>query len=57
VFDQKRELHYKGRVDDNWKDPQAVLHHNLRDAIRSLVKGEAPEVPEANAIKCSIKWK
>src|SRR3989338_2030215 len=57
VFDRHRKLKYKGRVDDNWKDPAAVTEHNLRDAIAALVKGEEPPRHEANAIGCSIKWK
>ncbi len=57
VFDQTRRLQYKGRVDDNWKNPEAVTEHNLRDAIAAVVKGEIPSVQEANAIGCSIKWK
>ncbi len=57
VFDQERTLQYKGRVDDNWKDPAAVLHHDLRDALAAMVKNKVPEVQEANAIGCSIKWK
>lgn len=57
VFDRHRKLKYKGRVDDNWKDPSAVTEHNLRDAIAALVKGEEPPRHEANAIGCSIKWK
>lgn len=57
VFDGDRNLKYKGRVDDNWKEPQKVTEHNLRDAIRALLKGEEPPVHEVNAIGCSIKWK
>ena len=57
VFDQNRLLQYKGRIDDNWKEPGHVIHHDLRDAISAVVKGETPEVQEANAIGCSIKWK
>lgn len=57
VFDQRRLLRYKGRVDDNWKDPNAVTEHNLRDAISAAIKEETPAVQEANAIGCSIKWK
>ena len=57
VFDQTRLLRYKGRIDDNWKNPDAVIRHDLRDAIASVVKGEEPEIGEANAIGCSIKWK
>ncbi len=57
VFGRDRTLKYKGRVDDNWKDPVAVQHHNLRDALAAVVKDEEPEVKEANALGCSIKWK
>ncbi len=57
VFDRERTLKYKGRVDDNWREPDQVTEHNLRDAIAALVKGEEPPVHEMNAIGCSIKWK
>lgn len=57
VFDQRRLLRYKGRVDDNWKDPNAVTERNLRDALSAVIKEEMPAVQEANAIGCSIKWK
>lgn len=57
VFNRKRELKYKGRVDDNWKDPKAATEHNLHDAIAALVNGKEPPAHEANAIGCSIKWK
>ncbi len=57
VFNDARELKYKGRVDDNWQNPALVTEHNLRDAIAALVKGEEPPAHEVNAIGCSIKWK
>ncbi len=57
VFDRKRKLRYKGRVDDNWKDSKAVTEHNLHDAINALEQEAEPPVHEANAIGCSIKWK
>lgn len=57
AFGRDRTLKYKGRVDDNWKEPEKVTEHNLRDAVAALVKGEEPPVHEANAIGCSIKWK
>lgn len=50
-------LQYKGQIDDNWQDPDAVEKHTLKDAIDALVEGGEPEVQEANAIGCSIKWK
>lgn len=57
VFNQERELKYKGRVDDNWEHPDQVTEHNLHDAIRALVEGSEPPAHEVNAIGCSIKWK
>ena len=57
VFDKRRVLRYKGRIDDNWKDPQAVLYHDLRNALSALVQAKEVEVEEANAMGCSIKWK
>lgn len=57
VFNQQRELKYKGRIDDNWKEPDSVTEHNLHDALRALVEGREPPAHEANAIGCSIKWK
>ncbi|MBI3619134.1 thioredoxin family protein [Candidatus Peregrinibacteria bacterium] len=57
VFDHDRKLRYKGRVDDNWKEPSGVKEHNLHDAIASLIEGKTPPTSEANAIGCSIKWK
>jgi peroxiredoxin len=57
VFDRERRLQYKGQVDDNWKNPNAVKRATLRDAIAALVAGSEPAVKEANAIGCSIKWK
>jgi peroxiredoxin len=57
VFDGDRRLRYKGRVDDNWQEPDKVTQHDLRDAVQALLDGNDPTVPEANAIGCSIKWK
>lgn len=57
VFDKRRELRYKGRVDDNWKDPSAVKSRDLYNAIKAVSEGEKVPVEEANAIGCSIKWK
>ena len=57
VFDRERKLRYKGRVDDNWKQPKEVTKHELRDAIDAIVKNQEPPITEANAIGCSIKWR
>jgi len=56
VFDRDRQLQYKGRIDDNWEEPENVTEHNLHDAIAAVLKGDELPVAEANAIGCSIKW-
>jgi hypothetical protein len=57
VFNHERKLAYKGCVDDNWKVPTGVQRQYLKEAIEAVLKGDAPETAEANAIGCSIKWK
>ncbi|MFA6039311.1 MAG: thioredoxin family protein [Candidatus Peribacteraceae bacterium] len=57
VFDAERRLRYKGRVDDNWKEPGKVKKRELHDAMTALLAGKAPPVKQADAIGCSIKWK
>jgi peroxiredoxin len=57
VFNQERNLMYKGRIDDSWRDASAVQDASLQNAITDLVAGNDPTNPEVNAIGCSIKWK
>lgn len=58
VYDENRELAYRGRVDDNWKEPEKVERRDLYDAIQKLLEGERPD-PEKQVPSqgCSIKWK
>ena len=58
VFDADRKLVYSGRIDDNWKDPSAVTHKDLRAVIDATLAGQASPLPEAvPSMGCSIKWK
>lgn len=57
VFDAERKLQYRGRIDDNWQEPDQVQRRDLRNALEALLSGETPEVQEADAIGCTIKWK
>ncbi|MGE3340395.1 MAG: thioredoxin family protein [Candidatus Altimarinota bacterium] len=50
-------LAYHGRIDDNWKDPQAVTKQELKEAIESLLKNEKPPEDQKSSMGCSIKWK
>jgi peroxiredoxin len=57
VGDAGRKLVYEGRIDDNWKDPAAARHHDLRDALEALLDGKAVPSPRTSPMGCSIKWK
>lgn len=57
VFDDQRKLRYRGRIDDNWKEPQKVTREELKLAIEALLEGNEPEKPQHPSVGCSIKWK
>lgn len=57
LFDGEHRLCYHGRIDDNYQDRSQVTHEDLRNAIRALLEGQAPEPALTPAIGCSIKWK
>ena len=48
---------YEGRIDDNWKDPAAARHHDLRAALEAVLAGRPVPTPNTNPMGCSIKWK
>lgn len=56
VIDSTGILRYFGAIDDNPQTPQAVQVHYLRDAIASVLKGEAVNLASTEAIGCSVKW-
>ena len=57
LYDTERKLRYRGRLDDNWKDPGAVKHAELKAAIEALLAGGAPDPIQRPSMGCSIKWK
>ena len=57
VFDASRKLAYEGRIDDNWKNPDAVKARDLRAAIEAVLAGNPVPTPQTNPMGCSIKWK
>lgn len=56
LLDELRRLRYHGRVDDNYKDPEAVKSYDLRKAIDTVLAGRDPNPALTHAIGCSIKW-
>ncbi|MEM1347085.1 MAG: thioredoxin family protein [Myxococcota bacterium] len=57
VFDADHTLAYRGRFDDNWRDPDAVTQRDLPAAVDALLAGARPAPEQAAAVGCSIKWK
>lgn len=56
VYDSDRQLRYRGRLDDSWKNPAHVQKQELRDAVDSLVGGRSVTPQQNPSIGCSIKW-
>jgi peroxiredoxin len=57
AFDSNRILQYKGRIDDNWRNPNEVKTHDLRNALDAILTNRTPPVRETRPYGCSIKWK
>jgi peroxiredoxin len=55
--DGQRQLAYRGRIDDSWKDESKVTRQELRDALEALVAGQAPSGQQRPSMGCSIKWR
>ena len=57
LFDASLRLVYRGRIDDNWKRPEAVTRHELRAAVLATLAGQAPASPQHPSLGCGIKWR
>lgn len=57
VYGSERKLAYHGRLDDNWKEPQAVKRRELKEAIDLLLADKAIEFKQTPSMGCSIKWR
>lgn len=58
LFDEKRELVYKGAIDDNWENAALVTRVYLEDAIEYCLDGIEVDFPEIPVVSGEpIKWK
>lgn len=57
VFDRDRKLLYNGRIDDNWKEPENVSRHELREVLDAALEGKGVDFAHTPSMGCSIKWK
>lgn len=56
IFDQHQKLAYRGRLDDAWKDPQAVTKRDLYEAAMKLKTENKIPKEQISSMGCSIKW-
>jgi peroxiredoxin len=57
LFDGQGRLVYRGRIDDNWKRPEAVTRQELREAIEAVLAGQPIATTQHPSLGCSIKWR
>ena len=57
VFEKERKLVYRGRLDDNWKEPENVCSRDLKKALDHLLNNEEISFEQIPSMGCSIKWK
>jgi glutathione peroxidase-family protein len=57
LFNSRRELVYKGVIDDNWENETQVMMAYLEDAIEYCLDGIDIDYPELPAVGCDIIWK
>jgi peroxiredoxin len=57
LFDAECKLVYRGRIDDNWKEPDKVTRQDLRDAIEAVLAGDPLPGEQLASMGCNIKWK
>lgn len=56
LYNSKRELVYRGAIDDNWENENLVMNVYLEDAIEYTLDGLEVDYPEIPAVGCSVKW-
>ena len=57
VYGVERKLVYRGRIDDNWENEEAVTQRNLRDALDCISENKEITFEQIPSMGCSIKWK
>ena len=57
IKDGKPLLFYRGRINDNWQNPEQVSENNLEDAIKLVIADQPPPTTQHPSMGCSIKWK
>ena len=57
LYNDDRKLEYRGRIDDNWQNPEQVEREELKMAIEAVLNGKTIDFEQKPSMGCNIKWK
>ena len=57
LYNSDRNLEYRGRIDDNWQNPELVEREELKMAIEAVLNGKTVDFEQKPSMGCNIKWK
>ena len=57
LYNSERKLKYRGRLDDNWQNPNQVEREELKMAIEATLNGKGIDFEQIPSMGCNIKWK
>ena len=57
LYNNDRKLEYRGRIDDNWQNPEQVEREELKMAIEAVLDGKTIGFEQKPSMGCNIKWK
>ena len=57
LYNEDRKLKYRGRIDDNWQNPEQVEREELKMAIEAVLNGKTIDFEQKPSMGCNIKWK
>ncbi|HRP57254.1 redoxin family protein [Agriterribacter sp.] len=57
IFDEKRRLRFRGRIDDVENPAKTPKHFDTRNAIEALLANKELVTPTTKVFGCSTKWK
>ncbi len=57
LFNKDQALVYHGRIDDNWKNEEAVTREELKEAMNNMAAGLPVDSRQLPSMGCSIKWR
>ena len=57
LYNSERKLKYRGRLDDNWQNPNQVEREELKMAIEAILNDKGIEFEQIPSMGCNIKWK